>query len=193
MKKSALCSLVLLMLFAPGSRATLIDQGNGTIYDPDLALIWLQDANYAKTTGYTLGLLPPRSDGRMTYAQATDWVSGLAFAGFEDWYLPTQAQMEHLHFIELGNLIYSAPGYVPGDGDQTPFVNISGSHYWSSTPGVIFNFKEGTSNSGASLDLNQFAAWAVRNGTIVPIPPAVLLFGSAIGLMGVMRRKLATA
>jgi hypothetical protein len=171
------------------SYAALIDQGNGTVYDSDLGLIWLQDANHAASTGYTLGLLPPRADGRMTYAQAATWVADLTFAGFDDWYLPTQAQMEHLHFDELGNLIYSAPGYVPGDGDQGPFLGIAGSHYWSSAPGVIFNFKEGTSNSNASLDGNQFAAWAVREAAVVPVPAALWLFGSALGAASFFRRS----
>lgn len=181
----ALASIAILAVGT--SQAALVDQGNGTVLDTDLSLLWLQDANHA--AGYTLSLLPPRADGRMTYAQAATWVADLSYAGFDDWTLPTQAQMAHLHFSELGNLIYSAPGYVSGDGNQGPFLAIAGSHYWSSEAGLIFNFKEGTSNSGASLDGNYFAAWAVRAPTVVPVPAALWLFGSALGAAVCLRRR----
>jgi hypothetical protein len=34
------------------SNAALIDRGGGLIYDTDLSITWLQDANFAKTSGY---------------------------------------------------------------------------------------------------------------------------------------------
>jgi hypothetical protein len=39
--------------------AALWDRGGGLIYDDVLNITWLQDANYAKTSGYD-------ADGRMT-------------------------------------------------------------------------------------------------------------------------------
>jgi len=46
-------------LVAVPAEATLFDQGGGLIYDTDLNITWLQDANYAMTSGYD-------ADGRMT-------------------------------------------------------------------------------------------------------------------------------
>lgn len=54
------------LALSTSANATLIDRGNGMIYDSDQALTWLQDANYAKTSGYD-------ADGRMTWDAATTW------------------------------------------------------------------------------------------------------------------------
>ena len=35
-----------------------------------------------------------------------------------------------------------------------------------------------------------FPAWAVRPGDIVPVPAAVWLFGSAMGVFGIVRRRV---
>lgn len=48
-----------LMGLAGGAQAALWDRGNGMIYDDVLNVTWLQDANYAKTSGY-------HATGRMT-------------------------------------------------------------------------------------------------------------------------------
>jgi hypothetical protein len=67
-------------------QASLIDRGNGMIYDSDQDLTWLQDANYAKTSGYD-------SDGRMTWDEAMAWADSLIFGGYDDWRLPTVVDM----------------------------------------------------------------------------------------------------
>ena len=36
--------------------AASFDRGGGLIFDSDLNIIWLQDANYAKTSGYETGI-----------------------------------------------------------------------------------------------------------------------------------------
>jgi hypothetical protein len=64
------------------TQATLIDRGNGMIYDTDQDLTWLQDANYAYTSGYN------DVDGLMTWHEATAWADGLVFGGYDDWRLP---------------------------------------------------------------------------------------------------------
>lgn len=60
--------------------ATLIDRGNGMIYDSDQDITWLQDANYAMTSGYD-------ADGRMGWAEAKTWADNLVFGGYDDWRL----------------------------------------------------------------------------------------------------------
>ena len=64
------------------SRATLWDRGGGIIYNDQLDITWLQDANYAQTSGYD-------SDGLMTWSQATTWAAKLVNGGYDDWRLPT--------------------------------------------------------------------------------------------------------
>ncbi|MES9991907.1 MAG: DUF1566 domain-containing protein [Candidatus Thiodiazotropha sp.] len=51
------------------------------IYDSDQNLTWLQDANYARTSGHD-------SDGRMTWENAMSWASNLTYGGYNDWRLP---------------------------------------------------------------------------------------------------------
>jgi hypothetical protein len=50
---------VLGLALSTSAHATLIDRGNGMIYDSDQDITWLQDANYAMTSGYD-------TDGSMT-------------------------------------------------------------------------------------------------------------------------------
>jgi hypothetical protein len=71
------------------TEATLIDRGNGLIYDTDQDLTWLQDANYALTSGYATQLGGYLMDGRMRWQEAMDWVDGLNYGGYDDWRLPT--------------------------------------------------------------------------------------------------------
>ncbi len=68
--------------FAGAANAGLIDRGNGLIYDDVLNITWLQDANYAQTSGYD-------SDGVMTWDAAVAWADGLVYGGYDDWRLPT--------------------------------------------------------------------------------------------------------
>ncbi len=65
----------------PSAYATLIDRGNGMIYDSDQNLTWLQDANYAKTSGYD-------ADGKMNWNDSVQWVATLSYGGYSDWRLP---------------------------------------------------------------------------------------------------------
>ena len=59
-------------LTAFNAQAALLDRGGGLLYDNVLDLTWLQDANYAKTSGYD-------ADGRMNWADATTWAANLSF------------------------------------------------------------------------------------------------------------------
>ena len=50
----------LFVVISSSSHAALYDRGNGLIYDDVLNITWMQDANYAKTSGYD-------PDGAMTH------------------------------------------------------------------------------------------------------------------------------
>ncbi len=62
------------------AHAALLDRGNGLLYDDVLNLTWLQDANYAKTSGYD-------ADGLMSWGGATAWAANLSYGGYSDWRL----------------------------------------------------------------------------------------------------------
>jgi hypothetical protein len=140
--------------------ATLINRGGGLIYDTDLNITWLQDANYAQTSGYD-------GDGLMNWSAATTWASNLVYGGYDDWRLPTttdtgapgaqctnngtdcgynvdpgSSELAHLFFVELGNLSAfdtsgsfrgGSPGVDWGVVHTGPFVNLQSNVYWSGT------------------------------------------------------------
>ena len=74
---------ILVMVFGLSvtAQAVLVDMNDGTIYDTDTQLSWLQNANTA---------------GAMTWANANAWAaslnSGSGFAGLTGWRLPTTTQ-----------------------------------------------------------------------------------------------------
>ena len=56
-------NIIFLLLLSFNATAALYDRGNGLIYDDVLDITWLQDANYAQTSGYD-------NDGKMSWADA---------------------------------------------------------------------------------------------------------------------------
>jgi hypothetical protein len=77
------------LLSSGAAQAKLIDRGGGLLYDDVLNVTWLQDANYAKTSGYD-------ADGIMNWTDANIWASSLnisRFAGesLTGWRLPATA------------------------------------------------------------------------------------------------------
>lgn len=85
-KKIALVLLSAGVLISGVAQATLLDRGGGLLYDDVLNVTWLQDANYAKTSGYD-------ADGQMSWGVAKIWASNLVFhdavrsIDFDDWRL----------------------------------------------------------------------------------------------------------
>lgn len=59
-------------LCSGAAQATLVDRGGGLLYDTVLNVTWLQDANYAKTSGYD-------SDGYMNWDAANSWATNLVY------------------------------------------------------------------------------------------------------------------
>jgi hypothetical protein len=80
--KIRLIVLIAMLIFLTTSvYAELHDRGGGLIFDDVLNVTWLQDANYAMTSGYD-------DDGRMTWEEAVEWTEQLHYNGYTGWRLP---------------------------------------------------------------------------------------------------------
>lgn len=173
----------LVAVFVSGAaQAALVDRGGGLIYDTDLNVTWLQDANYAQTSGYD-------ADGWMTWNQATTWAENLSYfdsvrnVTYTDWRLPTttdtgtsgcnfaysgtdcgdnvdptSSEMAHLYFIELGNLSHftttgaNSGAYVGGSNPNSTLDNV----------GPFTNFQSGLYWSGTEYAPAPSFAWSFR-------------------------------
>ena len=131
-RKMRMAVLVLATGMSCTAQAGLHDRGGGLIYDDELNVTWLQDANYAKTSGYD-------ADGLMTWHEATAWAAQLNINGYDDWRLPTTLQPDAscsnqaggdssgygCTGSELGYLFYVELGGVVG----TPISDTHNSNY----------------------------------------------------------------
>ncbi len=103
----ALCAAVF-VLVPFSSHAALYDRGGGLIYDDVLDVTWLQDADYARTQYNNSGGLSGDADGKMTWAAANSWVSGLSYfdsvrgVSYDDWRLPIMSPVNGVAF-DLNN------------------------------------------------------------------------------------------
>lgn len=128
-------SLALVLSVSTLAHAELHDRGGGLIYDDVLDITWLQDANYASTSGAD-------DNGRMKWSQAMEWVQGLEYydsvrdVTWTGWRLPrirpinginyvtdfsvdgttdrgfntvsVHSELAHMFYVTLGNLGYAA-------------------------------------------------------------------------------------
>lgn len=148
-------------------QAALLDRGGGLIYDNVLNVTWLQDANYASSTGYD-------EDGFMTWSNATAWVEQLKYAGYSDWRLPTvspidpqagfnyalsfdastdyaygitspASEMSYMFYVNLGNLAQCTSDSVPYNCQIQPGGGLTNAGpfnnlqhgYWSGTDSEV--------------------------------------------------------
>lgn len=180
------------------AQASLINRGNGLIYDTDLNITWTNPAQLAQT-----------------WDVAQQWISQLNisnYMGFSNWRLPTGdsclgynctgSEMGHLFFNELGGEGH-ADISLHHNANFSLFPSLYGQQYWTGTSyapdtrlAYFFTF-----TVGASVEINKSAqgihGWAVRDGDVVtapvsavPLPSAAWLLGSGLlGLICVVRRK----
>jgi hypothetical protein len=169
---------------------------SGLVYDAAQELTWLQDANYAQTSGYD-------SDGFMTWDASVDWAEQLVFGGWDDWRLwsvtdtgisgcnfsrtggtdcgynidTATSELGHLWYDTLGNTAaYDTDGNYRGSGNYGltkigPFQNFDEGLYWSGTESAQYSFNAWSfyALTGYQIDDykdDQFQAWAVRPGQV---------------------------
>lgn len=199
-----LLAILLMSTLAGTAHAALINNGDGTLTDDVSGLMWLANANYAKTSGYD-------TDGLMTWAVADAWAKDLSYAGHDDWRLPTTAPAlsgASQTGSEMGNLFYNVLGGVAGAWIGSihnahydlftidPFGYFQFGNYWSGTdwsadPASAWSF--GFDYGGQNINTKTISnyALAVRPAaTAVPVPGAFWLTGTGLaGLCGMRRKK----
>lgn len=216
--KQGALALVAFLAATQSAHAVLIDRGSGLIYDTDLNVTWLQDAQYALTAG--------AATPGMTWANANAWAANLAYydsvrdVTYTDWRLPgtinlpssagfdttgLSSELAYMYYVNLGyaaNQTLDRFAAAPASGNYNPFVNLAYLGYWSGTDGQIparqrswaFHFHFGWQSLQNQAD--SMRVWAVRDGDVgssVPEPEDSALF--ALGVVWIFmarRRRLAT-
>lgn len=160
------------LLFAVNAQAILIDRGNGLIFDSTNNISWTKDADIS---------------GQAIWSNQVAFANNLTLAGFDDFRLPSIA--------ELGSLYGQLPGAAGSNktGDNSPFEDIQ-SFFWSSAEvnaddALYFRFDFGVPLQDTKQE--AFYGWAVRAGdslAAVPEPASILLLGAGLSaLLGVRR------
>jgi len=188
---------------------SLIDRGNGLIYDQDLNITWLQDANLVATNPF--GLMQSATEfptpgqigstALMNWFTANTWIAGMNAAnykGFNDWRLPTTAQPDASCSgqtiqplgtgcigSEMGHL-FNVDGITAATSGL--FSNVQIGFYWSGTevatfPDVAWGLVFDSGIQGGSFKIAVASAWAVHSGDVVasvPEPSTMLLMGTGL-------------
>ena len=198
-------AVVGLSVLTLSANAALYDRGNGLIYDDVMDITWLQDANYAQTSGYD-------GDGAMNWANANTWAAGLSYGGYDDWrlasvgnapvtgYNVTTGELGHMFYNNLGNTSFTSilnnVSFTDATlgGGTASFLNVQSSVYWFGEEFVDEEFGPTSAWAFSTSNGNQYTpgkvisyyGWAVRAGDVssVPVPAALWLFGSGLGLLG---------
>lgn len=171
------------------SDAALLDRGGGLVYDTVNDITWLQDANYAQTSGF-------HATGRMSWHVAMSWAAGLSYndtarnTTWNDWRLPRARETElsepcygyTCSTSEVGHFYHSEG--IKG-GSPGPFINFKPTAYWTETgrapmPGHAWTFAFGVGagegiqdHTGVLEDGLVAFAWAVRDGDVANPSPSV--------------------
>jgi hypothetical protein len=175
-RTTLIASTLLAAGLSGAAQAALVDRGGGLIYDTDLNVTWLANANYAKTSGYD-------ADGLMTWSRAVTWAANLSYfdavrnVTYDDWRLPTttdtgapgaqctyggtdcgfnvnpaSSEMAHLFFVELGN----TSGYTTGGSYKG---GTSGVNWGLVNKGAFTNFQSDFYWSGTEYEPDPNRAW----------------------------------
>lgn len=196
-------ALALALLAHGAAQAELFDRGGGLIYDSTLNITWLQDANYAKTSGYD-------ADGVMTWPEAMRWAAGLAYFDsvrnqtITGWRLPLAHPVNgvswqydsttdgstdrsynitspaheyaHLFHVDLGNLSFALP-------DGTPIPGNSGTAFGMVHSGPFINTQNAIYWYGMLSPFDATAAGGFlgySGGSIATLVPDQLFFAWAV-------------
>lgn len=180
MKYKVLVGLLVAGVLGSGAaQAALYDRGGGLLYDDVLNVTWLQDANYAQTSGYD-------SNGRMTWGAANAWAANLVLhdsvrnVDYSDWRLASnspvngtswnysmtydgstddgynitspQAELSYMFYVNLG-----LSGYLSSTGANQPIFGVFGD-----------GSSSGQRDIGLVKNLQAWIYWYGTSGAPVP-------------------------
>ncbi|MBS0497523.1 MAG: DUF1566 domain-containing protein [Proteobacteria bacterium] len=220
-KKQIMAAIgVLFMAASTASNAALELRLSGlAVYDTDLDITWLANANAAAGTIFDDGLSP--TDGFLSWDSAKAWAANLDISGVTGWRLPTteipcfimncdSSEMGHLFYNEIGGIAWTTVQFHH-NSNYDLFRNISYSEYWSGTEhdsvnAWVFAFGGGgqywrdKDNVNDPLLSPAITAWAVHDGDVplgaVPEPAAyamllagLLFFGFSSG-RGLINKRI---
>jgi hypothetical protein len=169
-----LALIVVLLLCAVPAHAELIVVGHGMVYDTQQNLTWLQDAMYARTSGYD-------SDGLLTWSDAQAWTDSLVYGGFDDWRLPRwnpAGIASGLSSSEVFQLASQLGWYWDGDpfygdyvqGGVGPFTGFPQLTFWLAPPPLsepyLFPMHWSIARADDFTEVRHQGAWAVRDGSV---------------------------
>lgn len=179
----------------------------------------MNTANYLGVSNWRLPAVNPVDGSSFDYTYRTDGSSDVGFnisAPGSASSGSTGSEMAHLFYNTLGNTGYrdfggNEIGCAGSWGCLTntgPFSNLehysgwSGYTYWSGTsyaPNLTYCAWAFQFNRGSQYDevkaVKGGYAWAVSPGdqfaaTVVPVPAGLWMLGSALGVLGLVRRKM---
>jgi len=189
----------LFVVVSSSSHAALYDRGNGLIYDDVLDITWMQDANYAHTSGYdvanavvgTYGSYYIAPGGRMGWEAANAWAAQLEYAGYDDWrlasagnapafgYNATDGELGHMYYNNLGMTAGTSISHnmsftdaTPGGGTES-FLNVQSYAYWYGEEyanEIAWGFHTSYGRVDANSKSDSNFTWAVRDGDVSSVP-----------------------
>jgi len=155
----AVCACAFTFVGATANAALVSRLGGQAVYDTDLNITWLADANLAASN--TFGTAGIDSSGFMTWDTANTWIGNMNAAnylGFHDWRLPitpqpdstcsgqtsdvppqgvgtgcTGSEMGHLFYTEFGATANNSVLTTGNPTELAKFTNVQTGFYWSGT------------------------------------------------------------
>lgn len=220
MKKSrllgAVCASIFSLIAIPSHSALISKLGGDVVYDDNLNITLVADANLASTMDFDVTGI---SSGAMTWEKANEWIaamnasdSGAGYLGYNDWILPsalnqddsgpcsgadcTDSDMGHLFYTELSGTSGSSI-LGSGDTDLNLFSNIQISlgagdaTYWTSTTNAsntarAWNFSFADGEQSHNFKVNAGYVWAVRVGDVTAVPIPAAVWLFGSGLLGLV-------
>jgi hypothetical protein len=188
-----LTAVVMVCALTVSAQATLYDRGGGLIYDDVLNITWLQDANYANTTGYDDWLYGFDTGGGMLWNDAMAWADNIVYQGYDDWRLPMTLPVNGTSYensfsydgstdcgYNISSLGSPYPGSIASEMAYMYYNNLGNLGYYDT--GGNPQFGSGLANTDPFINLQADWYWSAKEYEGSPFPDHAWGFAFNIGL-----------